>query len=292
MNISRRSKALIAVITLAMTVSVLPQAIAQCTFLNPPILYGTLGACDNDSPGGPCTRTSTLVELDPWTGALLKTIGPIGFTVNGLAWDHVTKKLYATTAVGDTAFHGLITIDPKTGIGTPVNPTVVNFGLEFTAGTPESPVHSITIDSLGNMVGWYDEFGGPTDTFVRINKRTGRATEFPNTGIDTSQNGVSFSDLNLLWNIDSPREVNGTLTQTAYLLNPLNGKPLLTKTLTPPTNAALGDFHPSSNLYYGLNFLGGKGINPTSIVVVDLKTGVVTGFTSTISDLHTIAFVK
>jgi hypothetical protein len=256
-------------------------------------LFGTTGACNNAIPGGVCTTQSTLVEIDPDTGALIRTIGPVGFTVNGLAWDEKTHTLYASTPPGDALFHGLLTIDRETGAGTPVDASVVNFGL---AGS--SPIHSITVDRAGQMVGWYDEFPPPvgiTDTFVQINKRTGVATEFDNTGINTSQNGLSFDANNMLWNIDSPRFAGGstTLTQTAYLLNPLNGQPLLSKLLTPPTPAAIGDFNPDNGLYYGLNFDSSfpPPFSPTFIVLVDVGTGAVTTLGQTADDLHTLAFM-
>jgi len=263
-----------------------------------PILLGTTGACFNAFPGGPCTQQSTLVQIDWHTGALIREIGPVGYTVNGLAWDCTagnckSGKLYATTAVGDVHFHGLITIDPETGAGTPVDESVVNFGLPIDPGSSGSPIHSITVDSFGNMAAWYDEFGpGVTDTFVRIDKYTGIATEFNNTGINTSQNGLSFSDLNALWNIDSPKFVGGGLIQTAYLLNPLNGTVLLSRQLSPPTNAALGDFNPIDNKYYGLNFDTSIPASPTYIVVVNLRKGTVTTLGQTVDNLHTLAFMK
>jgi hypothetical protein len=254
--------------------------------LAPPILVGTTGACNNVNQGGPCTEKSTLVQLNPLTGALIRVIGPVGFTVNGLAWDMRTQTLYGSTAIGDTSFHGLITISLKTGKGKPVDKMVVNFGL---SGNP-SPIHSITIDSLGNMVGWYDEFPPPatiTDTFVHINKKAGVATEFPNTGINTSQNGLSFSNTDLLWNIDSPKE-QGTV-QFAWLLNPADGTVVSFTLLDPPTPAALGDFSPVDNLYYGLSF---EVFNPTTFLVkVDPVFGVVTTVGQTVDDLHVIAFV-
>jgi len=230
------------------------------------------------------------VQLDPRTGALIKEIGPVGFTVYGLAWDHISGKLYASTAIGDVAFHGLITIDPTTGAGTPVDAAVHNFGL----GGADSPIHSITIDNFGQMVGWYDEGPPPTvpptgDTFVRIDKKTGIATEFPDTGIDTSANGLSFGKFNLLWNIDTAR--GKPLTQTAYLLDPSNGKPLLSKALSPPTMAALGDFNPMNDLYYGLKF-NSFSTDPTFIVVVDLDKGKVTTLGQTVDGLHTLTFVR
>jgi len=286
-----RSAILIAILTTAVLVGVVPQASAQDPPPGQPVLLGTLGACDNAVQGGPCIHTSTLVEIDPQTGALVRTIGPVGYTVNGLAWDMTTDKLYATTAVGDVSFHGLITIDPNTGQGTPVNPAVVNYGLDVTPGTLGSPVHSITIDSNGNAVGWYDEFGtGVTDTFVTFNKTTGIATEFDNTGLNTGQNGVAFAKHDLLWNIDSPKVVNNVVTQTAYLLNPANGQPLDERDVSPPTPAALGDFNPVGNQYYGLKF---TVFNPTTfLVVIDLKKGTVTTLGQTVDDLHVIAFVK
>ena len=251
------------------------------------LLLGTTGACNNTSPGGPCTQTSTLVQLDPATGALVKQIGPIGYTVNGLAWDRRSQKLYASTAIGDVRFHGLITIDPRTGRGRPVNASVHNFGL---AGA-DSPIHSITVDAVGRMAGWYDEFpvGQTTDTFVTIDPRTGIASELPDTGIDTSQNGLSYDEVNYLWNIDTSRPTG----QTAYLIDPVTGKPLHTVTLSPPTPAAIGDFNPADDLYYGLNFQAfSNPPAPTFLVRVDPRTGTVVTVGQTVTNLHTLAFTK
>jgi hypothetical protein len=250
------------------------------------ILLGTTGACNNSGPGTPCTAKSTLVQLNPQTGALIKTIGPVGFTVNGLAWDSASKKLYASTSLGDVRFHGLITINPLTGRGTPVNRSAVNFGLAGNA----SPVHSIAIDPFGHMVGWYDETT-PPDTFVTINKKTGVAKEFPGTGINTSQNGLSFDRWNLLWNVDAPR--GNPLTQTAYIINPYSGIPMFSRLLDPPTPAAIGAFHPGNHRYYGLNFdTTVPPPFPTSIVAVNLVAGTVTTLGPTVDDLHTLAFIK
>jgi hypothetical protein len=260
-----------------------------------PVLLGTTGACNNVNLGGPCTETSMLVQIDPLNGALVRVIGPVGYTVNGLAWDPTTDKLYATTAVGDVSFHGLITIDPDTGAGTPVNPGLVNFGLDPDPRFVGSPIHSISIDSHGNIVGWYDEFPPPlgvTDTFVRIDKATGVATEFENTGLDTSQNGLAFAKHDLLWNIDAPKFEAGVLVQTAYLLDPANGQQLDAREISPPTSAALGDFNPVGNEYYGLNFDPSFPASGTFIVVINLKKGKVTTLGQTVDGLHTLAFIR
>src|SRR6478736_8186016 len=141
-----RSAILIAILTAAVLV-----ASAQTPPPGQPVLLGTVGACNNLTQGGPCTQTSTLVQIDPSNGALVREIGPVGYTVNGLSWDATTDKLYATTAVGDVSFHGLITIDPNTGAGTPVNPSVVNFGLAPDPRFVGSPIHSLAIDSNGHL---------------------------------------------------------------------------------------------------------------------------------------------
>jgi hypothetical protein len=252
-----------------------------------PSLVGTTGDCNNAFPGGPCTQTSTLVLLDANTGQLIRTIGPVGFTVNGLSWDSTTRTLYATTALGDTRFHGLITID-RTGKGTPVNPLVHNFGIEG----PDVPVHGVAVDVFGHMVAMYPVPPvGPTtdtsDTYVRINQNTGVATEFPNTGTTTFRNGISFGEFNVLWNIDGP--IAGQ--QFAFLLNPFNGLPGFQQPLNPPTIAALGDFHPVSHLYYGLNFTAFDPTGATSITVIDVPNGTVTTLGPTVPHLHTLAFV-
>ena len=133
-------------------------------------LYGSTGS------GG---TTSTLVELDPATGALVRTIGPVGCTVNGLEFDFTTGILYGSTSVKST-YNGLIQIDLATGAGTPVG--VHGWGL----GDHEGPnrdaaaVTNITIDSTGRMYGWWDP---SEDDLVRIDKTTGVATRVGESGL-------------------------------------------------------------------------------------------------------------
>jgi hypothetical protein len=273
----------------AMILAAVPQSSAAQGLLGLPILVGTTGSCKSAGQFEPCTQTSTLVRIDPRDGHLIRTIGPVGYTVNGLAWDRTTRRLYATTSAGDTSFHGLITINLLTGRGTPVDGSVVNFGLSGTG----SPIHSLAVDVFGHMVAWYDEFGpGVSDTYVRIDQRTGVATEFGDTGINTNRNGLAFGEFNLLWNIDSPKAngPGGALTQTAYLVNPFNGQAILSSDLTPPTNAALGDFRPGTNLYYGLDFQTPDDV-AAFIVLVDPVAGTVTPLAQTVDDLHTLAFL-
>ena len=118
------------------------------------------------------------------------------------------------------------------------------------------------------------------------------AKEFPSTGIDTSQNGLSFNGSDELWNIDTARRHGqDAVTQVAYLLDPSTGQPLRTVALSPPTPAALGDFSPVNDLYYGLNFTS-FSTAPTFIVVVNVQTGSATTLAQTVANLHTLAFIK
>lgn len=245
--------------------------------LSADLLLGTIGSGN---------MLSTLVEIDQDTGLLMRVIGPVGYKVNGLAWDRASGKLYATTSVKDASFHGLITIDPLTGAGAPVDQAVINFGL----GLGNSPVMAITIDPSGQMVGWYQEFHGTTDTYVMIDKTTGVAEEFGDTGIEAARLGLSFNGRGELWLIDSPA---GGDIQVAYLLDPANGKPVLAELLSPPTAAALGDFSPGNGHYYGVS-KDPFGANPSEayLVVVNVKTGKVKMVGRTVDDLHVITFVK
>ena len=73
----------------------------------PTILLSTLGS----GPDGPWIGPSILVEIDPTTGETLRTIGSVGYIVNGLEYDGTTGKLFASTSIQDPSYNGLIEID-------------------------------------------------------------------------------------------------------------------------------------------------------------------------------------
>src|SRR5262245_55839165 len=77
-------------------------------------LYGADGAQGNPS---------NLLILDPRNGALICTIGPIGFGVTGLAVHPITGVLFGSTGNRSPSLPGhLITINKQTGAGTDVGP--------------------------------------------------------------------------------------------------------------------------------------------------------------------------
>lgn len=96
------------------------------------ILYGTIG--DGSFP------QSTLVVIDQNTGAVERTIGPVGYIIIGLAFDPTTGNLYATSSINDLNFTGLFIIDTTTGAGTPIRP-----------GWPGEVLVCLACDSAGQL---------------------------------------------------------------------------------------------------------------------------------------------
>jgi hypothetical protein len=137
-----------------------------------------------DGAGG---TLSSLYELNPATGAVKSTIGPIGFAVTGMAVDPQTGTLYGVTGANDPASPSfLITINPTTGAG-----TIVGDELPST----KYGAADITFTSDGTLYGWSED----SDELVTINKTTGAATVVgPNT-IGTYGSGLAASSSNILF---------------------------------------------------------------------------------------------
>jgi hypothetical protein len=169
----------------------------------------------------------------------------------------------------------LIEIDPATGAGTPVG--AAGWGL----GAGSCYVNNITLNSLGEMYGWSEGGGCGFDDLVRIDKTTGIATVIPSS-LGTSRFGLAFDNTDTLYLVS---------WDGYYIVNTSNG------TWTLEGNIGIahhGDFHPTTNLYYGLN-PGGFGVVgvPRSLIEADLATGTAStvGSTGSLDDMHTLAFV-
>ena len=65
MKTLRRFTILTAILAAVALAAFIPQASAQTPPPGQPVLLGTTGACNNVNQGGPCTQTSTLVQIDP-----------------------------------------------------------------------------------------------------------------------------------------------------------------------------------------------------------------------------------
>ena len=220
---------------------------------------------------------STLVEIDPANGATLRTIGPVGYVVNGMEWDPTTGKLYGSTSVRDPSYNGLIEIDVNTGAGTPIGvhrwggiPGVSNCG--YTAVT------NITVDASGQMYGWLDPCA---DDLVRIDKTTGIATWVGDAGLSTLENGLDFDTGDILYMVNGGSHSPGAV----YTVDPSTGATSYTGSIG--SYGHHGDFDPSTNLYYALTYW------PTrELVVADLSTNtVISTFPALDDNMHTLTWV-
>src|SRR5215208_1694056 len=109
-----------------------------------------------DGQGG---IAGNLYIIDPANGAVVQTIGPIGFAVTGLAFHPGTGVLYGTTGAENDP-PALITINTSTGAGTLVGNNTVG------------PIADITFRSDGTLFGWTEG----SDDLVTVNTATGVET--------------------------------------------------------------------------------------------------------------------
>ena len=149
------------------------------------VLYGANGAS-----GYP----SNLYLLDPSSGAVLQTGGPIGFAVTGLALDPSTGTLYGVTAnEASNAPHHLITINKTTGGGTDV-------------GDLGRVVNDITFTPDGTLYG----FSRSGSVLVTIDKASGASTVVGPSGLGgSSGNGLASNAAGVLYL--APEGDNGDL---------------------------------------------------------------------------------
>lgn len=134
------------------------------------VLYGADGAGGNPS---------NLYILNPATGAVVSTVGPIGFAVTGLAVHPTTGVLYGTTGNNSPASPGsLITIDTTTGAGTLVGDLV----------PANEAAADITFGADGTLYGWLE---AGTDDLITIDLVTGAATVVGDSSLGTAGAGLA-----------------------------------------------------------------------------------------------------
>jgi hypothetical protein len=223
-------------------------------------LYGTIGA------GG---AASTLVELDPATGAVIQTIGSVGYAVNGLTYDATTSTLYATTSTKDATFpDGLITINMTTGAGAPV-------------GTGAGQLVNVpSANSSGQLYGWTEESDQP----VLWNKAAGTITVIGG-GTNSAEQSLAFDNGDVLYflNYDENLYTINTTTGAATLVGPVSG--------ITTGYAHHGDFNPATNQLYAINETNDSSTpNPRALYVIDITTRNVVATLPTVDNLHTLAF--
>lgn len=197
---------------------------------------------------------------------MLQTIGPVGFGVNGLSYDTATGRLFATTT-GAGGFNGLIEIDMTTGAGTPIGDPFAN------------PNVTLASNAGGQLFAWSGLFD---HTLVSIDPSTGAFALTGPSGITANGHGMAFDNNGTLF------LHNGNDT-SVYTLDTTTGAATL---VGGPTGVVAhhGDFHPETNVYYGIDVFGFSGAR--NLFLLDLNSGgTVLGSLPTVDDLHTLTFV-
>jgi hypothetical protein len=220
------------------------------------VLYGTIGSG---------ATPSTLVELDPATGSVMQTIGPVGYVVNGLTFDSSTQVLYASTSQGDSVCpRGLITINRTTGAGTVV-------GCGPTSGETPSLLASNT---AGQLYSWLEP---NTDDLISWDKATGvYSAPIGDAGLSTGGHTLAFDNGNVLYLLNSGGEL--------YTISTTTGASTLVSSGV--ATGHHGDFHPTTNLLYVISSTG----DPRNIRVIDVATGSQMSEFAAPNGLHTLAF--
>ena len=218
-----------------------------------------------------------LYTLDPATGAVLTTVGPLNdaagnsYGMTGLRYHPTTGIFYgATTTTSPTNPNYLVIVDPATALVTPIGPFGVGAFLTDIAIDP----------TTGNMYG----VSGNNQKFYTINTATGEAVQTGSTGIGFVNGGGLAAD--------RTGALFGVSNFSFYSFNKTTGM----ATLIGPTGLGnlvkAADFNPS-NVFYGLE--GGGGIDNTHLrwlVTFDVTTGMGTRVGQiNANDLDALAFI-
>ena len=240
--------------------------LAGLTVAQAQVLYGANGA-----GGNPAT---SLVTINPATGAAT-VVGPIGFSVTGLAVNPLTGVLYGSTGgVSPVSPNSIITINTTTGAGTLVGATGLG-----------NPVADISFRSDGVLFGWSEA----TDDLVTINTATGVATVVGDSALATFGSGLAFNNTGTLFFAGSGN------TGMFRTINPATGLPTNIASLTGSPGAAGNAIsslavQPGTNVLFGVD-LSNAGVGGAAfLVTINTATAVVTSVGPSIVGLDAIAF--
>lgn len=219
------------------------------------VLYAADGAGGNS--------TTNLYIVNPATGAVVSTIGPIGFPVTGLAFHPATGVLYGTTG-GEVGTPSLVSIDTLTGAGTLIG------------ANGQGPVADISFRADGTLFGWSEG----SDDLVTISLATGVATVVSDSGLGTSGSGIAFSPSGTLFFAGSGS--NGMLRT----IDPATGAPTDVAVMTggPAPNRVNAMAFNSAGVLFG-------SVRGGTLVTINTTTAAVTTVGSTgLSSLDALAF--
>jgi len=233
------------------------------------LLYGT------DGVGG---NVSNLYVLNPDTGAVVRTVGRVGFAVTGLAIDPATGTLYGATGrqtdQGAPNPGSLITINRTTGAGTLIGDE-----------RPDAEgVADITFTPDGTLYGWLEQ---DVDDLVTIDKATGAATVVGDSAFSTYGSGLASNAAGVLFFTGDGEQ--GPLST----INRNTGDDTTVATLDGPD----GDPGISSLAFDASGTLYGSRIPSASpafqsdLITIDTGTGHITSKGASVDRLDGLAFV-
>jgi hypothetical protein len=238
------------------------------------LLYGANGAGNNPS---------NLFILDPGTGQVLRTIGPIGFGVTGLAIDPTTGTLYGSTGRSNDPGSGpnpgsLITINRTTGQGTLVGDVIP-------PASDRSPAADLTFTPDGTLYGWIEP---NTDDLARIDKATGAATIVGDSGLSTYGSGLASNASGTLYfageGEDMPLRTVDRNTGLTTVVATMNGDPTLERGIS----ALAFD---SSGTLFGSRLPSNSPPFNSDLITIDTTTGAITSKGTSADRLDALVFV-
>jgi len=248
-------------------------------FLLLPFLYGGCGG-DGDGKvvklfgttlGNGTLGESVLVMLNPESGAFMSTIGPVGYYVNGLEYNMVNDTLYATTSTKDPVFpNGLIEIDMMTGISTTIG------------GGAGSQINNPTVNSFGEIFAW----STLDPNLLTVNSVSGVATTVGDLGIGLTPGGggLAFDNTDNLYLV--------TYGASIYTLDASTGAATFFSDIPGTSIAHHGDFHPKTDLYWGLSPDPWDWQSDPSrdLLVIDVNLPAIIDSLATVEYLHAVSF--
>lgn len=230
-----------------------------------PLLYGA------DGSGG---QLSNLYIIDAATGSILENIGPIGFSVTGLALDPTTGILYGATGGASADPNTLLTIDPVTGAGTVVG--------DFGTG---APMADLAFDPSGTLYGWSQL----DSDLYRIDKSTGGATRVGEAGLFTQNSGLAIDAAGTIYFGGFDAELIPGLLGLA-VIDPTTGAATTLVSYVPSIPVGLGLTFDDAGVLYGIHKVD-DGPDLRELVTIDPATGAITVIGSTVDRLDAIAFI-
>jgi DNA-binding beta-propeller fold protein YncE len=230
-----------------------------------PLLYGA------DGSGG---LSSNLYIIDAATGSVVETIGPIGFSVTGLALDPMSGTLYGATGGAGANSGTLLTINRSTGAGTIVG----------TFGTG-APMADLAFDPSGNLYGWSQL----DSDLYRIDKSSGAATRVGESGLFTLNSGLAIDAAGTVYFGGFDANVIPNLFGLA-VIDPLTGAATSVVPYELPLPIGLGLTFDDAGVLYGIDKVDNLQV-PRRLVTIDPATGALNVIGATVNRLDAIEFI-